>query len=286
MATAQTNAIPTASRGPSPVWKKATQKVMMATIITKMAMTMETRSICSRTAVFWVSTLFTSALIVPIWVWSPVSTTTPTPRPCETKVAEKAIFLRSPRGTSAGFWASMASVILSIGRLSPVSEASVHARLETSIIRISAGIRSPSLTTTMSPGTIFSAGTLVALPSRSTSASLESIALRASAAFSADPSCMIPIQALSVMTKMMSATSSQLVMASSVVLAVKALAALTMATTTRMPTRTLLTCSQMRRMRDLRSFSLILLGPYSSRRFSASAEERPFLVVSRRSMVA
>jgi hypothetical protein len=49
---------------------------------------------------------------------------------------------------------------------------------------------------TISPGTISCEGTFVSVPSRTTTASAESIAFKASAACSAEPSWMIPMAVL------------------------------------------------------------------------------------------
>src|SRR5215472_11101361 len=84
----------------------------------------------------------------------PVATTTPVPRPDETKVPENAMPFRSP---TVAFSAT-ALIVLSIGTDSPVSAASSVRRFLTSTRRRSAGMRSPDSSSTTSPGTSSSAG--------------------------------------------------------------------------------------------------------------------------------
>mmetsp|Transcript_25690 Transcript_25690/g.46523 ORF Transcript_25690/g.46523 Transcript_25690/m.46523 type:complete len:280 (-) Transcript_25690:749-1588(-) len=87
--TAQTSAMVTESMGSSPVYKYATRKVTRAAHMMKTASHLEIWSICSSTLVFLLSTLLTRALMVPIWVKSPVAMTSPVPAPWATSVAEK-----------------------------------------------------------------------------------------------------------------------------------------------------------------------------------------------------
>mmetsp|Transcript_25537 Transcript_25537/g.72294 ORF Transcript_25537/g.72294 Transcript_25537/m.72294 type:complete len:297 (+) Transcript_25537:373-1263(+) len=249
----------------------------MAVKMTKTAIQRETMSICTSTLVFFFSTLETRLLIWPISVSSPLRMTMPRPWPCEMRVAEKQRFLRSPRGTLAGFSASMTVVIFSTGSDSPVRAASCEARLETLKRRRSAGMRSPVASSTMSPTTSSRAGTVERVLSRRTVASDESMALSASADFSALPSWRMPIQVLRMMTPRMRPTSIQEVMASSPVL-VAPLMAETTATTKRMKTRTLLIWSQMRSQMVRFFFSVSSLGPSRSKRILASWVVRPLVM--------
>mmetsp|Transcript_20653 Transcript_20653/g.58797 ORF Transcript_20653/g.58797 Transcript_20653/m.58797 type:complete len:234 (-) Transcript_20653:576-1277(-) len=179
---------------------------------------------------------------------------------------------RSPSGTALGSPPlSILSVCLSIGTDSPVRAASAQARLPTSIMRKSAGTRSPRVSMTTSPGTMRLAGTLLSLPSRTMMASLESMAFRASAAFSAEPSWMMPMVVLITMTPTMIPTWMELVTGSSVM----ARTAEMTATKTRMPTSTLLTCCQILMRRLSFSFSVSLFSPYLARRVAASSVVRP-----------
>jgi hypothetical protein len=75
--------------------------------------------------------------------------------------------------------------IISMGTDSPVRAASWHARLLTLSMRMSAGtcIKDDNVA-----GDHFAGGTLISFPSRTTAESLESMFLRASAAFLAQPS--------------------------------------------------------------------------------------------------
>ena len=110
----------------------------------------------------------------------------PTPVPCATSVAEKAMLQRSPRGVCSGVFPCstvMGSVTLSMGTGSPVKAASPHAKLADLMIRRSQGTLSPSPKMTISPGTRSAAGIINSFPSLMTRASDESISLRASPAF-------------------------------------------------------------------------------------------------------
>mmetsp|Transcript_56622 Transcript_56622/g.137528 ORF Transcript_56622/g.137528 Transcript_56622/m.137528 type:complete len:206 (-) Transcript_56622:240-857(-) len=197
------------------------------------------------------------------------------------RVALKHMFFRSPRGTCFGFCPSsngMGVMTFSIGTDSPVRAASAEAMFWTSIIRRSAGIRSPSPRTTTSPGTISPAGTLVVLLSRIQTASDESIAFNASAACSAEPSWMIPIIVLIMMTPKMIPTWIQF-WTGSPTLAMADTAEM-MATKTRIPTRTLLTCFQIFWRSVSFSFSVNLFSPYFSSRALASAVVNPVFRMS------
>mmetsp|Transcript_14088 Transcript_14088/g.38771 ORF Transcript_14088/g.38771 Transcript_14088/m.38771 type:complete len:222 (+) Transcript_14088:2731-3396(+) len=214
--------------------------------------------------------------MVPISVKSPEATMRPAPDPWATRVAEKHMLLRSPSGTCLGFSLSISATCLSIGTDSPVRAASAQARLPTSIMRRSAGTRSPRPSMTTSPGTMRFPATLVSFPSRTTMASEESMALRASAAFSAEPSWMIPMVVLIAITLTMMATWMALVTGSSVKMRMAEMTA----TKTRIPTRTLATCFQIFSRRVSFSFSESLFSPYFSRRVAASSAVRPRLRMS------
>mmetsp|Transcript_19659 Transcript_19659/g.40918 ORF Transcript_19659/g.40918 Transcript_19659/m.40918 type:complete len:206 (+) Transcript_19659:248-865(+) len=162
-----------------------------------------------------------------------------------------------------------------MGTASPVRAASNADKLLTSNMRRSAGTRSPRLSLTTSPGTISSAGTLTSFPSRTTNASDDNMAFKASAAFSAEPSWTIPIVVFTVMTKQMRPTSIKLVTRSSEFFAVAALTAATMATTAKIPTNTFATCAQIRCNNVVFSFSVSLLGPNLAKRDWASGVDNP-----------
>mmetsp|Transcript_21773 Transcript_21773/g.38475 ORF Transcript_21773/g.38475 Transcript_21773/m.38475 type:complete len:214 (-) Transcript_21773:338-979(-) len=160
-------------------------------------------------------------------------------------------------------------VTFSIGRASPVRAASPVAKFATLNRRRSAGIFSPRSMEITSPITTSSEGTSFNTPSRTTLALAESIALRASADFSADPSWRIPIQVFKTTTPMMRTTSIHEVMASSPS-EVAPLIAEMIATMIKMKTRTLLIWSQMRSQMVRLTFSVSALGPSRSRRIAAS----------------
>mmetsp|Transcript_9189 Transcript_9189/g.18698 ORF Transcript_9189/g.18698 Transcript_9189/m.18698 type:complete len:200 (-) Transcript_9189:384-983(-) len=92
-------------------------------------------------------------------VRSPVLMTTPVAVPSTARVPKNARFL-----VSKGF-SSVHCVPSPMGSDSPVKEELSTLSLETSTIRISAGILSPALTSTISPTTKVSAGTSIVLPS-------------------------------------------------------------------------------------------------------------------------
>mmetsp|Transcript_26951 Transcript_26951/g.59217 ORF Transcript_26951/g.59217 Transcript_26951/m.59217 type:complete len:264 (-) Transcript_26951:427-1218(-) len=202
MATAQTKAVLTAMIAAVLEANFSYKKVIRATSIMKPASHFEIVPICLLTAVSVFSSSLTSLLIVPISVWSPVATTIPTQAPSATRVALKHMFFLSPRGICFAVLpsSSITDVTFSMGTDSPVRAASAEHIFVVSITRRSAGIRSPRLTTTISPGTRDSAGTFVFFPSRVTIAESESIAPKASAACAAEPSWMRPIIVLITMT--------------------------------------------------------------------------------------
>lgn len=100
--------------------------------------------------------------IWPITVRSPIEMTSPFPEPSLHKVPKKARFL-----VSRGF-SDVQSTIRNNGSHSPVSaELSTFISLDWMIL-MSAGILSPILTSTISPGTSFSAGIDFLFPPRMT----------------------------------------------------------------------------------------------------------------------
>ena len=143
--------------------------------------------------------------IRPIRVDSPVATTTPAAVPLVTRVPANARLRRSPSGTSP----SSSSTDFATGIDSPVKAASSICRFLTRTRRRSAGTLSPALRSTASPGTSSSAGRLVLLPSRRTTATGASMRLRDSMACSALDSWMKPITALTITTPRMTPVSTQ-----------------------------------------------------------------------------
>mmetsp|Transcript_32292 Transcript_32292/g.92946 ORF Transcript_32292/g.92946 Transcript_32292/m.92946 type:complete len:261 (+) Transcript_32292:91-873(+) len=213
--------------------------------------------------------------------------TRPVPDPWAMSVAEKHMLFRSPRGTCLGFkpsFGTIGSVFFSMGTDSPVKAASAEAKLLTASIRISAGIRSPRLSMTTSPGTTRLAGTLVSFPSRMTTASAESMALRASAACSADPSWMIPMAVLMMITPKMIPTWIQFWTGFPIL--AMADAAEMIATKTRIPTRTLFTWFQIFCNKVSFSCSVSLFSPNFSRRSAAWADVKPVRRMSSPSFIS
>jgi len=200
----------------------------------------------SMSGVVCASTDDTSVLILPSSAASPVAMTTPVPWPYTTMVPPKAQFLRSPSCASA----AMALVTFSTATDSPVRTASITCRLVETMRRRSAGMRSPDWTKTRSPGTSSSASTVRFLPSRITVAVGDIMALIASAAFSALPSCAMPMATLMTTTATMRPTSGQ---------------AWKPASTAAAPMRTqmsaLLIWSQRRSRKVFLATSVILFGP-------------------------
>mmetsp|Transcript_4044 Transcript_4044/g.6065 ORF Transcript_4044/g.6065 Transcript_4044/m.6065 type:complete len:289 (+) Transcript_4044:1880-2746(+) len=137
------------------------------------------------------SWVFDSAFeIFPTSECLPVATTIPRPRPFDTAVLIKHMFLRSP---IARLRSSIALVCLLIGIGSPVKIASTTCRLIDSHTRKSAGIWLPSSRTTMSPGTSWVASMTCTRPSRSAMASCTTSDCKAASVFSALYSCVNPI---------------------------------------------------------------------------------------------
>mmetsp|Transcript_41040 Transcript_41040/g.122536 ORF Transcript_41040/g.122536 Transcript_41040/m.122536 type:complete len:344 (+) Transcript_41040:1160-2191(+) len=203
IATAIATADLNASSAGSSACRKASRKAETAMVSTTTTSRRPRISICFTRFVLATLVSDTRRLILPISASSPVATTTPMPWPADTVVALKSMHLRSPRPDAS--WTALR--FLEIGTDSPVSIASSTCRLVTSITRMSAGMRSPDLTMTMSPGTSSSAGTVKRLPPRTTLADAESMALMASAAFSALPSWSRPMEMLMTTTARMSAIS-------------------------------------------------------------------------------
>ena len=131
--------------------------------------------------------------ILPISVRMPVEITTPSPRPYTTGVDIKTSLIRSPTPDSLE---RTKSAFFSTGRDSPVSEDSSVFKEKLLIKRKSAGTVLPSSKITISPTTRFSAGISTIFPSLLTVAVGADIFFKASKAFSAFISWMVPIKAL------------------------------------------------------------------------------------------
>ena len=129
------------------------------------AMMMVSLSSCFCKGVLSDSVLLSRSAMWPISVPMPVVVTIISPRPRVTAVFIKAMFTRSPRGTS-GF--VIASVSLGVATLSPVRAASSISRVAVTNRRPSAGTRLPASISTMSPGTSPSDSISMAWPSRRT----------------------------------------------------------------------------------------------------------------------
>mmetsp|Transcript_7176 Transcript_7176/g.16691 ORF Transcript_7176/g.16691 Transcript_7176/m.16691 type:complete len:418 (+) Transcript_7176:1677-2930(+) len=206
MATAMATVDLKASPSSKSCTRYATQNVITAMMSTKTEIHRPNISSCTMRFVFCESTLETMAEIFPISARSPVPHTTPLPCPVMTMVAEKAMFLRSPSADCGRH----TSVCFEIGFDSPVSIASRIPQLPvTSIMRRSAGQRSPDWMKHTSPGTTFFASIILRSPPRITVALEESMPWIAAAACSARPSCTRPIVTLMTTTPPMRATSAQ-----------------------------------------------------------------------------
>ena len=125
--------------------------------------------------------LFIRVAIFPISVAIPVSVTRTFARPYVTREPEKTMFFRSPRAASP----SISPSVLSTPRDSPVRADSSTLRAKFSIMRPSAGTRSPASSKITSPGTTSAEGISSLVPSRSTFVMGEDIALRLARDFSA-----------------------------------------------------------------------------------------------------
>ncbi|MNV26238.1 hypothetical protein D3C71_1173550 [compost metagenome] len=145
------------------------------------------------------SALSMSSAILPISVVSAVPVTTRVPRPYTTKEPLNAILRRSPSGDSF----AMVSVCFSTASDSPVSMPSLIFKLPDSMIRPSAGTKSPASSNTISPRTSSLAGTVFKAPSRNTLASGADICCRASSELSALRVWMTLITALRINTRKM-----------------------------------------------------------------------------------
>jgi hypothetical protein len=103
-----------------------------------------------------------SSAILPTSVSIPVATTTPRPRPLETVLDDQTMFWRSPIGQLGSF--AIYSGCLAMGKLSPVSRASLVSKFMASKTLRSAGTTSPTWILTTSPTTSSSALILSILP--------------------------------------------------------------------------------------------------------------------------
>ncbi len=197
----------------------------------------------------------------PISVDMPVAVTRISPRPRVTVVFMKTEQCRSPRGTP-GAWGE---VSFATGWLSPVRAASSTSRPVAAITRPSAGIRSPASTSTTSPGTIASVGTLASVPSRRTRAERASMRRRAAREASARFSW----------TKPMTALTSTTTMTTAGVLISPATRKLTAAAPMRIRVRKFVNWAAKRRHAGTGGDSWMRFGPCSDRREATSAEVRP-----------
>ena len=140
----------------------------------------------------------------PSSVARPVAVTTPMPLPRVSAVPLNSMEVRSASRASA----ATGRTCLWTATDSPVSVDSSAATLEASTSRRSAETASPASSTTMSPGTISSAGMMRTWPSRRTRAECDPSARSASIERAAFNSVRKPISALSASTAAMAAPSS------------------------------------------------------------------------------
>mmetsp|Transcript_61664 Transcript_61664/g.161996 ORF Transcript_61664/g.161996 Transcript_61664/m.161996 type:complete len:239 (-) Transcript_61664:326-1042(-) len=166
--------------------------------------------VCSSSA----AASLTADWIVPISVCMPVPITHPQQAPFDTVVDEKSM-LTIP-------WITMSSSLTGSSSLdtlwdSPVSwDCSMRMVVVLRLTRrMSAGTLSPTLTSTMSPGTTSSAWMLCQDPSRSTMALSGCSFFRASSAFSALDSCHTPTKAFATRMSRMTSGSTYAVQPSS-----------------------------------------------------------------------
>ena len=178
------------------------------------------------------------------------------------------MLLRSPRGAFSSTWA-VAS--FSLGTLSPVRADSSLFRLTLFSSRASAGMKSPASRRMMSPGTSWAASMTCSFPSRSTLAWGADMFFRASMAFSALDSCIMPSRAFNTTMSKIS-TGSKNSMGS---WPKQATTKLTAAASSRMSIITSLNWSKNRWRFVFFLFSASLFSPYRSRRCRASWLERP-----------
>ena len=136
--------------------------------------------------------------ILPISVFIPVPTTTPTPRPYVARVDIKAILFWSPIGISLS---GKKEASFSEGTDSPVKADSSIFKFAVSINLKSPGIYLPASIITISPGTISSERISFKEPSLLTRALGVESSFKASKAFSALDSWITPITAFIIMTK-------------------------------------------------------------------------------------
>ena len=114
------------------------------------------------------STDWSALPIAPISVRLPVARTSATPWPCTTRDPENTNGWSSPPGRAAACWPSQFT--LRTGTDSPVRSDSSVARLLQDRTAASAGTRSPSVSTRISPGTTSRPAMRRCKPSRTTSA--------------------------------------------------------------------------------------------------------------------
>jgi len=166
----------------------------------------------------------------PTSVRSPVAVTTPTPVPYVTRVEAYAILERSARTLSES---STRLASFATGSDSPVNAASATCKSREEMRRISAGMRAPAASWTISPGTRSWAGSRKIFPPRTTTASTVIVFASAAMDSSARASWIYPTTALISTTPKMTAAS-----VTSLRTAVTTLAA------TRIRTRGFLNCSR------------------------------------------
>ena len=171
------------------------------------------------------------------------------------------MLLRSPRGA---FSSTKASASFSEGTDSPVRADSSLLRLELSSSRASAGTKSPASRWMMSPGTSREASMTSVLPFRNTLAWGADIFFKASSAFSALLSCIIPMMALRITIRRMSTGSKNSIGSPSTQAIPKEMAA----AMSRMIIITSLNWSKNRCRLLFFFFSFRRLGPYCSVSFS------------------
>ena len=142
---------------------------------------------------------------LPNSVCEPVTTTSALAVPLTTCVPIHSALVRAASGVSA----ARTAADFSAGKVSPVSVASSTNRSFDSTILQSPGTRSPAFRTTKSPGTIFSTGMSLGVPSRSTVALTCTMASNFSTARVALCSCQKPSRPLATtMVRMMRALTA------------------------------------------------------------------------------
>ena len=203
----------------------------------------------------------------PISVRIPVATTTARPRPYVTVVPLNSMSTRSASAVSVG----SASTHLSMGTLSPVSEASAARSAVDSITRASAGTVSPSSSSRTSPTTSSRAGMRRRSPSRTTVASAADIERRAATACSARDSCTKPSVALRSTIAMMAIASYGRAASRSAIQSESEIAVAARSSRT----STLRNCARKRRHAGIGGSAASSFGPSRAKSRCASASASP-----------